>query len=110
MAAESQPKSYHGGRIHASFQTLARDWVTWHLCLATFPFNTWACVMAHAGQVIKILSLPSCLSLGIPASFRLGLLVSKAKHFSYTSGVELSKSKAWERDSDACDSEGVLFR
>ena len=64
------------------------------LCLAIFPLDSWACGMAHACAVIKILSLSLCLSCGNPASFRSSVLVSKAKLILYMSRVELPRSSA----------------
>lgn len=53
------------------------------LCLAPFPLDRGACVMAPVSAAIKILSLSRCLSCAIMASFHLGLLVSKAQHHAF---------------------------
>lgn len=65
---------------------LARGWAL-GLCLMTFPLDSWACVVACACAVIKMLSLSLCLSCEIPASFHLGLLVSKAQLFHACHGL-----------------------
>lgn len=86
--AESQPRSYCGRRIHPLPHGLAGGWVTWHMFgdLPTMQLVLCACA------VIKVLFLPLCLSCGLPAPFRLGLLVSKSKHIPYLSWIQLSRS------------------